>query len=89
LDVASLVVGLLIAFLLIGAAAGLLAGLLMPGGGLGLRGKIGSGIAGAGGLLFGFAPLSIEEGLGGAPVAATLGAALLLFIARRIKHGGA
>ncbi|MGG7056220.1 GlsB/YeaQ/YmgE family stress response membrane protein [Nitrosomonas sp. ANs5] len=68
--------GLLI-FIVIGAVAGWLAGILMEGKGFGLVGNIIIGIAGAiaGGLLFGLL------GLIGSIVTAIVGAALLLFLA--------
>lgn len=68
--------GLLI-FIVIGAAAGWLAGILMEGRGFGLVGNIIIGIIGAiaGGLLFGLL------GLIGSIVTAIVGAALLLFLA--------
>lgn len=83
MNVTSLVVGLLLSFLLIGILAGILAGRLLRGGGLGLFGNIAVGIAGAfaGGFLFGLAPLNVEEGLVGAPIAAAVGAALVLYAA--------
>lgn len=68
--------GLLI-FIVIGAVAGWLAGILMEGKGFGLVGNIIIGIIGAiaGGLLFGLL------GLIGSIVTAIVGAALLLFLA--------
>lgn len=68
--------GLLI-FIVIGAAAGWLAGILMEGRGFGLVGNIIIGIIGAiaGGLMFGLL------GLIGSIVTAIVGAALLLFLA--------
>ena len=68
--------GLLI-FIVIGAVAGWLAGILMEGRGFGLVGNIIIGIIGAiaGGLLFGLL------GLIGSIVTAIVGAALLLFLA--------
>lgn len=68
--------GLLI-FIVIGAVAGWLAGILMKGRGFGLVGNIIIGIIGAiaGGLLFGLL------GLIGSIVTAIAGAALLLFLA--------
>lgn len=68
--------GLLI-FIVIGAVAGWLAGVLMEGRGFGLVGNIIIGIIGAiaGGLLFGLL------GLIGSIVTAIAGAALLLFLA--------
>jgi len=80
-DVTSLVIGLLLSFLLIGILAGVLAGRLLRGGGLGLLSNIAVGIAGAfaGGFLFGLAPLNVEAGLVGAPIAAAVGAGLALY----------
>lgn len=68
--------GLLI-FIVIGAVAGWLAGILMKGRGFGLLGNIIIGIVGAiaGGLLFGLL------GLIGSIVTAIVGAAALLFLA--------
>ena len=82
LDVTSLVVGLLISFLLIGAVAGWLAGMWMRGGGLGPLGNVMVGIGGSfvGGFLFGLAPFTVEVGLVGAPITAAIGAAVLLFV---------
>lgn len=82
----SLVFGLLIGFLLIGVVVGWLGGRLMRGG-LGPLANIAVGIAGAfaGGFLFGLAPLNVEDGLIGAPIAAAVGAALVLVIVGRIK----
>ena len=82
LDVTSLVVGLLMSFVLIGAVAGWLAGRLMHGGGFGLPGDVALGVTGAfaGGFLFGLAPLNVEDGLIGAPFAAAVGAAVFIFI---------
>jgi len=77
----------LIAFLLIGAVAGWLAGLLMRGGGFGLLGNIVVGIIGAfvGGFLFGLAGLSAGGGLIGSLITAVVGAAALLFIVGLFK----
>jgi uncharacterized membrane protein YeaQ/YmgE (transglycosylase-associated protein family) len=56
-------------------------------GGRGLAGSIGVGILGAyaGGFLFGLAPLNVEDGLIGAPLAAAVGAALALWISGRLE----
>jgi uncharacterized membrane protein YeaQ/YmgE (transglycosylase-associated protein family) len=72
----------LIAFLLIGAVAGWLAGQLMRGGGFGLLGNIVVGIIGAfvGGFLFGLVGLSAGSGLVGSLITAVVGAAVLLFL---------
>ena len=77
----------LIAFLLIGAVAGWLAGLLMRGGGFGLLGNIVVGIIGAfvGGFLFGLDGLSAGSGLVGSLITAVVGAAVLLFIVGLFK----
>jgi uncharacterized membrane protein YeaQ/YmgE (transglycosylase-associated protein family) len=77
----------LIAFLLIGAVAGWLAGLLMRGGGFGLLGNIVVGIVGAfvGGFLFGLVGLSAGSGLVGSLITAVVGAAVLLFIVGLFK----
>jgi len=77
----------LIAFLLIGAVAGWLAGLLMRGGGFGLLGNIVVGIIGAfvGGFLFSLVGLSTGSGLVGSLITAVVGAAVLLFIVGLFK----
>jgi uncharacterized membrane protein YeaQ/YmgE (transglycosylase-associated protein family) len=77
----------LIIFLLIGAAAGWIAGLLMRGGGFGLLGNIVVGIVGAvvGGFLFGLVGVSAGGGLLGSLVTAVIGAAVLLFVVGLIK----
>lgn len=74
-------------FLLIGAAAGWLAGLLMRGGGFGLLGNIVVGIVGAviGGFLFGLVGVSAGGGLIGSLVTSVIGAAVLLLIVGLIK----
>jgi len=81
----------LIAFLIIGAIAGWLAGTLMKGGGFGLLGNIVVGILGAviGGYVFYvFGLLGISAGgMIGSIVTATAGAALLLFFVGMIKKG--
>lgn len=77
----------MLSFLLIGAIAGWLAGRLIRGGGLGPFANIAVGIASAfaGGFLFGLAPLNVKDGLIGAPIAAAVGAALVLLVVGRIK----
>jgi uncharacterized membrane protein YeaQ/YmgE (transglycosylase-associated protein family) len=73
-------------FLIIGVAAGWLAGQLMKGGGYGLIGDLVIGVIGAflGGWLF--RTLGIAAGgLIGSLVTATIGAVLLLFLIRLIK----
>ena len=76
----------LVIFLLIGAVAGWLAGVIMKGGGFGLAGDIVIGIIGAvlGGWLFNLLGIT-AGGLIGAIVTATVGACVLLLIVRLIK----
>jgi uncharacterized membrane protein YeaQ/YmgE (transglycosylase-associated protein family) len=78
--------GLLI-FLLIGAVAGWLAGLVMRGGGFGLIGDIIIGIIGSviGGWLFGALGIHVA-GILGSIIAAFIGAVVLLAIIRAIKR---
>lgn len=78
----------LIWFLLIGIAAGWLAGQLMKGGGFGLVGDLIVGVIGAliGGFLFGRLGASAGGGLLGSLIVATVGAVLLLFLLRLIKR---
>jgi len=78
----------LIWFLIIGAIAGWLAGLVMKGRGFGLLGDIIVGIIGAflGGWLFGKLGLSFGGGLAGSLIVAFLGAVILLFLVRLIKR---
>ena len=77
----------LIAFLLIGAIAGWLAGKIMSGGGFGLLGDIVVGVIGAfiGGWLFGMLGIAVG-GLIGAIICATIGAIVLLALLRVIKR---
>ena len=78
-------------FILIGIAAGWLAGQIMKGGGFGLIGDLVVGVIGAllGGYLFGLLKIS----LGGFPVllgeliVATVGAIVLLAVIRLVKRG--
>jgi uncharacterized membrane protein YeaQ/YmgE (transglycosylase-associated protein family) len=74
-------------FLVIGLAAGWLAGQFMKGGGFGLIGDLIVGVIGAllGGLLFGLLGIS-AGGLLGALVTATVGAVVLIFLLRLIKR---
>jgi uncharacterized membrane protein YeaQ/YmgE (transglycosylase-associated protein family) len=78
----------LIWFLIIGAIAGWLAGLVMKGRGFGLLGDIIVGIVGAflGGWLFGKLGVSFGGGLAGSLIVAFLGAVVLLFLVRLIKR---
>ena len=81
MDLTSIVV-----FLIIGAVAGWLAGMVMKGGGFGLLGDIVVGIIGAfiGVWLFGVLGIS-AGGFIGAVATAFVGACVLLFIIRLIK----
>jgi uncharacterized membrane protein YeaQ/YmgE (transglycosylase-associated protein family) len=78
----------LIWFLIIGAIAGWLAGLLMKGRGFGILGDIVVGIIGAvlGGWLFGVLGISAGVGLPGSLIVAFVGAVVLLFLVRLIKR---
>ena len=77
----------LIMFLVIGAIAGWLAGLIMKGGGYGLIGDIVVGVIGAviGGWLFGVLGIA-AGGLIGSLIAAVVGAIILIAILRLIKR---
>jgi uncharacterized membrane protein YeaQ/YmgE (transglycosylase-associated protein family) len=72
--------------LIIGVAAGWLAGQLMKGGGYGLIGDLIIGVIGAfiGGQLFGAIGIR-TGGLVGSLITATIGAIILLFLVRLIK----
>ena len=74
-------------FILIGLAAGWLAGQLVKGGSFGLLGDIIVGVIGAllGGFLFSALGLSSGGGLLGSLLVATIGAVVLLFGLRLIK----
>lgn len=78
----------LLIFLLIGAIAGWLAGLIVKGYGYGLVGNIIVGIVGAflAGLIFPQLGVSIGSGIAGAIIHATIGAVILLFLIRLIKR---
>ncbi|MDX2043368.1 MAG: GlsB/YeaQ/YmgE family stress response membrane protein [Acidobacteriota bacterium] len=78
--------GLLI-FLLVGAAAGWIAGNLMRGGGFGLVGNIVVGIIGAflGSWLLGLLKVSIGSGLINSLVTSVIGAVVLLFLVGLVK----
>jgi uncharacterized membrane protein YeaQ/YmgE (transglycosylase-associated protein family) len=73
-------------FLLIGLAAGWLAGQILKGGGFGLWGDLIVGVIGAllGGFLFGLLGIS-AGGLLGSLITATVGAIILLLLLRQIK----
>jgi uncharacterized membrane protein YeaQ/YmgE (transglycosylase-associated protein family) len=74
-------------FILIGLAAGWVAGQLMKGSGFGVVGDIIVGVIGAllGGFLFRTLGVSAGGGLLGSLVVATIGAVVLLFLLRLIK----
>lgn len=74
-------------FILIGAVAGWLAGQVMKGGGYGLVMNIILGIVGGflGGWLFGVLGLNTSGGLMGALITSTVGAIVLIFLARLLK----
>ena len=73
-------------FILIGIAAGWLAGQVMKGGGYGLVGNLIVGVIGAllGGFLFGLLGIS-ASGLLGSLITATVGAVVLIALLRAIK----
>jgi uncharacterized membrane protein YeaQ/YmgE (transglycosylase-associated protein family) len=78
----------IIAWLVIGAIAGWLAGQVVKGGGFGLIVDIIVGIVGAviGGFLAGVLGISIGGGIIGSIIVAFIGAVILLFILRHIKR---
>lgn len=75
-------------FVLIGIAAGWLAGQLMKGGGFGLVGDLVVGIVGAliGGWVLGLLGIGLGGGLVGSLATATLGAVILLWALRLLKR---
>lgn len=78
----------ILAWLVIGAVAGWLAGLVMKGSGFGLLVDIVVGIVGAfvGGWLAGLLGVSLGGGLIASIVTATLGAIVLLFVVRLFRR---
>lgn len=78
----------LIVFILIGAIAGWLAGLLVKGYGFGLIGNIVVGIVGAliAGWLFPTLGISLGAGIVAAIIHATIGAVILLVLIRLVKQ---
>lgn len=78
----------LIVFLLIGAVAGWLAGLIVKGFGFGIIGNIVVGIVGAfiAGYIFPALNVSLGAGIVGAIIHATIGAVLLLLVVRVLKR---
>ena len=83
MDVQSLVI-----WLIVGAIAGWLAGMVVKGGGFGLIGDIIVGIIGAfiGAWLAGVLGLHIASGLISAIITATVGAVILILVVRAIKR---
>jgi uncharacterized membrane protein YeaQ/YmgE (transglycosylase-associated protein family) len=77
----------LVWFILIGIAAGWLAGRIMKGGGFGLVGDLIVGVIGAfiGGFLLGLIGFT-AGGLVGRLITAVIGAMVLLFILRKVKR---
>lgn len=77
-----------IAWIVVGAIAGWLAGVLVKGGGFGLLADIVVGIVGAfiGGWLFGLLGIHLGSGWIGSLVTAVIGAVVLLFVVRLIKR---
>jgi uncharacterized membrane protein YeaQ/YmgE (transglycosylase-associated protein family) len=77
-----------IAWIVVGAIAGWLAGLLVKGGGFGLLVDIIVGIVGAfiGGWLFGVLGIHLGSGWIGSIITAVIGAVILLFVIRLIKR---
>ncbi|CAB3798877.1 MULTISPECIES: GlsB/YeaQ/YmgE family stress response membrane protein [Paraburkholderia] len=80
----------IIAWLIIGAIAGWLAGVLVKGGGFGLIVDIIVGIVGAfiGGWLAGVLHISLGGGWIGSIITAVIGAVILLFLIRLVRRGG-
>jgi len=78
----------IIIWLIIGAIAGWLAGVLLKGGGFGIFGDIIVGIIGAfiGGWLAGVLGISIGSGLIASIITATIGAIILVLLLRMIKR---
>ena len=78
----------LIVWLILGAVAGWLAGLIMSGGGFGLVGDIIVGNIGAfiAGSLFPFLGIRLGGGIVGEVIAAAIGAIILLFVARLVRR---
>ncbi len=78
----------ILVWLLIGAIAGWLAGVIVKGYGFGIVGNIVVGIVGAivGGWIFGSLGISSGSGILGSVIGATVGAVLLLLILRVVKR---
>ncbi len=80
----------LLIFLIVGALAGWLAGVIVKGYGLGLLGNIVVGVIGSfiGGWLFGRLHLMPAGGFVGALIGATVGAVILLLLIRLVRRAG-
>lgn len=78
----------LLIWLLVGAVAGWLAGLVVRGGGFGIVGNIVIGIIGAflGGWLFGVAGIAVGAGIINTIFTAFIGAVVLLLLVRVLKR---
>jgi uncharacterized membrane protein YeaQ/YmgE (transglycosylase-associated protein family) len=78
----------LIIWLIVGAAAGWLAGIVVKGGGFGLLGNIGIGIFGSivAGVIFPLLGIAFIPGLIGNVVSAAIGAIILLLIVSWLKR---
>jgi len=78
----------IIVWLIIGAIAGWLGGIILKGGGFGLIGNIVVGIIGAviGGWLAGVLGVSIGSGLVASIIMATIGAVILILLVRMFKR---
>jgi uncharacterized membrane protein YeaQ/YmgE (transglycosylase-associated protein family) len=78
----------LLVWLVVGAVAGWLAGLVVRGGGFGLIGNIVVGVLGAfvGGWLFDQFDITAGVGIFNAIIGATIGAVVLLFILRIVRR---
>jgi uncharacterized membrane protein YeaQ/YmgE (transglycosylase-associated protein family) len=78
----------LLIFLLIGAIAGWLAGIVVRGGGFGLIGDIVVGVIGSfiGGWLFGLLHIARGSGFLGSVIGAFVGAVVLLLILRLVRR---
>jgi uncharacterized membrane protein YeaQ/YmgE (transglycosylase-associated protein family) len=79
----------LLIFLLIGALAGWLAGIVVRGGGFGLIGDIVVGVIGSfiGGWLFGLLHIAHGSGFLGSVIGAFAGAVVLLLVLRLVRRG--
>ena len=78
----------ILVFLIVGAIAGWLAGLIVSGGGFGLIGNIVIGIIGAfiAGTLFPYLGVSLGTGIVAAIIHSTIGAVILLALIKIIKR---